>query len=337
MENEFSQYTSVVREMLEVKKHELAPYIIGENIESEWESHDNWNGGIDFYHLLIHIPVRQFTIWKDNLKISEYEGIISECYNSAMRGSSGSVQLTGISLVPTSSETFSMRPNVDSSMWKDGYFRLFISHLTDNKSSASNLKKCLRKFGIDCFVAHEDIDVTKEWEIEIENALFSMDALCAIIVPDFVNSKWCDQEVGIALGQHKLVIPIAKDKFPYGFLEKYQALKSSNKKANEIAFDIWAIIRNNPKTKHPYYDKFISLILNASTTKDALAKIELLTTCDNLESEIIEQLHNQYKNTPVLNDKAVMTKVNSLFSQYSLPEVKAQVLTEVISDDELPF
>ena len=31
MENEFSQYTSVVREMLEVKKHELAPYIIGEN------------------------------------------------------------------------------------------------------------------------------------------------------------------------------------------------------------------------------------------------------------------------------------------------------------------
>ena len=254
-----------------------------------------------------------------------------------MRGSSGSVQLTGISLVPTSSETFSMRPNVDSSMWKDGYFRLFISHLTDNKSSASNLKKCLRKFGIDCFVAHEDIDVTKEWEIEIENALFSMDALCAIIVPDFVNSKWCDQEVGIALGQHKLVIPIAKDKFPYGFLEKYQALKSSNKKANEIAFDIWAIIRNNPKTKHPYYDKFISLILNASTTKDALAKIELLTTCDNLESEIIEQLHNQYKNTPVLNDKAVMTKVNSLFSQYSLPEVKAQVLTEVIPDDELPF
>lgn len=46
-----------------------------------------------------------------------------------------------------------------------------------------------------------------------------MDALCAIVAPDFKNSNWCDQEVGIALGQRKLVIPISKDgEMPYASL-----------------------------------------------------------------------------------------------------------------------
>lgn len=89
-------------------------------------------------------------------------------------------------------------------MWANGYFRLFISHLTKYKIAARNLKICMKEYGIDCFVAHEDIQVLKEWEIEIENALFSMDALCAIVTPDFRNSDWCEQEgwIGALLSGH---------------------------------------------------------------------------------------------------------------------------------------
>jgi len=42
------------------------------------------------------------------------------------------------------------------------------------------LQSSLRRFGISAFVAHVDIDPTKEWQDEIEAALFSMDALAAI-------------------------------------------------------------------------------------------------------------------------------------------------------------
>lgn len=47
--------------------------------------------------------------------------------------------------------------------WKLGFFKMFISHLTSNKSSATNLKRCLEQYAISGFVAHEDIEPSKEW------------------------------------------------------------------------------------------------------------------------------------------------------------------------------
>jgi hypothetical protein len=55
--------------------------------------------------------------------------------------------------------------------WKLGRFRLFMSHVQADKLLVSNVKNHLSRYGIDCFVAHEDIEPTKEWITEIENAL----------------------------------------------------------------------------------------------------------------------------------------------------------------------
>src|SRR5688572_28566139 len=55
--------------------------------------------------------------------------------------------------------------------WRDGYFSLFISHLASDKSVAQNLKIELEKYSISGFVAHSDIEPTKEWQDEIEVAL----------------------------------------------------------------------------------------------------------------------------------------------------------------------
>lgn len=77
--------------------------------------------------------------------------------------------------------------------------------------------------------------------MEIEKALFTMDALCAIVVPDFIKSQWCDQEIGIALGQRKQVFAINKGAVPYGFFGRYQALKSK-KNASQMALEVWKAI-----------------------------------------------------------------------------------------------
>ncbi len=45
-----------------------------------------------------------------------------------------------------------------------------------------------------------------------------MDALCALLIEGFDTSNWTDQEVGAAIGQKKLVIPIIRDLNPYGFI-----------------------------------------------------------------------------------------------------------------------
>lgn len=70
------------------------------------------------------------------------------------------------------------------------------------------------------FVAYTDIKPTKEWQGEIENALHSMDALAAILMPGFKDSDWTDQEVGVAIGRGVPIIPIMRGLTPYGFIGK---------------------------------------------------------------------------------------------------------------------
>lgn len=114
-----------------------------------------------------------------------------------------------------------------ASFWQPGFFRLFISHTSASKTSAHNLKNSLAKHQVASFVAHDDIEPTKEWQAEIERALRTADAMTAIVTPDFIQSKWCDQEVGIAFGRGKLVIPLRKGADPHGFLGKYQGLQTT--------------------------------------------------------------------------------------------------------------
>jgi len=85
--------------------------------------------------------------------------------------------------------------------WKEEQPRVFISHLASIKTKAKNLKSALADYSIISFVAHEDIEPTKEWQTEIEIGLSTMDALIALLTPGFKESNWTDQEVGVAIGR----------------------------------------------------------------------------------------------------------------------------------------
>src|SRR5688572_19193335 len=43
-------------------------------------------------------------------------------------------------------------------IWQPGYFRLFISHSSKQADDVGALKRALRPYAIDAFVAHDDID-----------------------------------------------------------------------------------------------------------------------------------------------------------------------------------
>jgi nucleoside 2-deoxyribosyltransferase len=109
-------------------------------------------------------------------------------------------------------------------IWEDGRFRVFLSHKSAVKKQVAALKEKLRLFGISCFVAHEDVNPTKEWQNEIENALASMDAFVALLTRDFHDSEWTDQEVGYALARAVPLIAVRLERNPYGFIGKFQAL-----------------------------------------------------------------------------------------------------------------
>ncbi|MBQ6284273.1 MAG: toll/interleukin-1 receptor domain-containing protein [Bacteroidales bacterium] len=155
----------------------------------------------------------------------------------------------------------------NSSLWRSGYYRLFISHLTKDKVPVSFLKRCLSNYGIDCFVAHEDIEPSKEWIKEIKRALRSADALCAVFSEGFNESKWCDQEVGIALGRRIPIISIKKGADPHGFLSEFQAIPAK-RKANEVAEDCFTTLCAMDGANGHYYSVLTKLLLDAGNVEE---------------------------------------------------------------------
>jgi hypothetical protein len=128
-------------------------------------------------------------------------------------------------------------------------FRLFISHIAIHKDKATRLKSCLVRYGIDGFVAHEDIEPTLEWQSEIEKALRTMDAFLAIHTVGFAKSIWTQQEVGYAVGRGVKIISLQMGEDPTGFISKHQALRRGDRKAEEVAAEIDGILAKEPRTR----------------------------------------------------------------------------------------
>lgn len=131
----------------------------------------------------------------------------------------------------TASELDTVEP---PTFWNQDDARVFISHLATIKEKTTELKDALAKFGIQAFVAHNDIEPTKEWQVEIEAALSTMDALVALLSPGFNESKWCDQEVGVAIGRRVPVVPVKIELDPYGLFGKYQAIQAKGENPTDV-------------------------------------------------------------------------------------------------------
>lgn len=200
----------------------------------EW-TYDNWNGGTYGHALYLVIPDSLFLanakkrdeiqseIARDlnglhnfqNEHIAEVFLEMEVAEDSDWRQESG--------LLITSIRT--VAPESAKRVWgDDGYFRVFLSHKTEVKKQAAELKEALYVIGVSAFVAHEDIHPTRAWQDEIENALHTMDAFVAVMTPGFHDSNWTDQEVGFALARGVPVIALRMGRDPYGFLGKFQAL-----------------------------------------------------------------------------------------------------------------
>jgi hypothetical protein len=134
-------------------------------------------------------------------------------------------------------------------IWKGtNALRLFVSHTSKEKLKATRLRDCLRPYCIQAFVAHEDIEPTREWQSEIERALFAMDAMVAIHTPGFSKSIWTQQEIGFALGRGVKTVSLRMGEDPTGFISKHQALSRDSKSAEEVAKQLAQIFGEDERT-----------------------------------------------------------------------------------------
>ena len=200
---------------------------------------------------------------------------------------------------------------------KQGDFELFISHTSSFSQLAVDLKLKLNEYAINAFVAHNDIEPTKEWQDEIEKALFSMDGLLAILTKEFKESKWCDQEVGAAIGRKIPIIPIKNGIDPYGFIGKYQALSMSDKKIETICDEIFKLIVQNTKTKFRITEAIVYKFCNSSSFADSQNNVKLLKRVSiNLNEEMKTQLEDAIQsNHQIMNSFGVVDKIKQIINK----------------------
>ena len=340
MNQELKGYYSTVAELLKEEKHTEAQRIFtGGDVTSFVVDHDNWDGGIDFYSVEITIDVKTYVGLRKRGIIEEVCSQITEAFNVCMNNIPDSVR--NVSLTPSSTATFDERKIAEpSSYWKVGFYKVFISHVSKYRESASNLKLMLEPYGISAFVAHEDIKPSKEWEVEIERALFSMNALCAILTPDFNKSSWCDQEIGYAFGRNVLCIPIDKGQLPYGMFGKIQALKSEGKNAQQIAESVFNAIIDNDKSRKEYIHTLMNLILNNKNEELINQWISVLLRINIIELADLEYLNSHVSEMMALISKENLDALNSLFADNNLQQVGLQRVLAMpgsIVSDDLPF
>lgn len=250
--------------------------------------YDDWDGGTSGHALYLAVPetlylrlvrnrdVLQHQIRKDinelhNIQNESIEEVFLEMEvvdDQDWRKESG--------LLMVGKRTIS--PEVASRVWGNEGYRVFLSHKNDVKKETAQLKEKLNLFGISGFVAHEDISPTKEWQEEIENALFSMDAFVALMTEGFHDSFWTDQEVGVAFGREVPIISVKCGKDPYGFIGKFQALSCS---WDTAAKEIVKILVKHERMLNVY----ITAVENCSNYDNGNTLSEILPCVDKISNQ----------------------------------------------------
>ena len=226
----------------------------------------------------------------------------------------------------------------DSKFWQPNHFRLFLSHLSTFKVKTAQLQNTLKEYGISSFVAHEDIEPTKEWQDEIEKALFSMDALAVIFTPKFNESKWTDQEVGVAVGRGVLIIPIRKGMDPYGFIGKYQGMQGEGKTIKQVANSVFRILSNNPKTKEKIAGALVDQITLANDAEDAAGKLTLLRNFEALPQKHLEKIRENCKeNKIIIGSTEFVELLNEILEEREIDPLIFAVTHDSSFDDDIPF
>lgn len=300
----------------------------------EFREYDGLDGGTNYFAFILRVPLSVFANIETKLELLEEK--VKNKIHRILRDERGDF-ISHVTIKPvTQLETF-RHTHSSPQFWEPYYFKLFISHLGEDKLSAKYLSKKLRSFGISCFVAHEDIEPTKEWEPEIERALFSMDALVAILTPKFGRSNWTDHEVGVAIGREKLVLPLMKGRNPYGLISKYQGLKVHDKTVGEVGRMVFEVLMKNRFSSAQFLSCLVDQFVLSEDIESAHRKIELLDYSDSIPTELLRRVREKTLKTPnFLNDDPLRKRINLLLAKHGSSAAEKSDASD-FPDDDIPF
>lgn len=278
------------------------------SIYEEWD-YDNWNGGT--YGHAITLTVSEDLYFKVMESKDVLQGRIATDINKLDNRQNEHVSEVFIEMEPTESDrwreqTGVYRPHTVASsipaealqrIWGPEHVRVFLSHKSSVKKDTSRLKLSFARCGIAAFVAHEDIEPTEEWQREIERALFSMDALVALLSEDFHDSNWTDQEAGVAIGRGVPLIAVRLGLDPYGLMGKGQGLGGCIwRNTDGMAAEVFHLLNKRLPDKSRLFECALSAYTASDSFADSAWKVEhLLAVFETLTPAQVKRVVDAYQ------------------------------------------
>ena len=288
------------------QKPELAELLESAVAYIEQTDYDNWDGGTYSWALRLEIPVSIYAKFESSLEtvesqISKKLGLLDRIYPRD--------HLSEVTILPISSATAALGKKVVPSgldilrLWGDGKFKLFLNHVSAHKVSIGKLGTALSVYGVSPFVAHVDIEPSLEWRDEIEIALRSMDALAALVTPEFHASPWTDQEVGWAFGRGVLTLPVMLGATPYGFLGKFQGVPGGDlQRPEDLSALIVKALLGNRQTHAEMRRALVAAFAAVFTYKQAKLVSEILVQLTDFTDEEKSAIWKAYDDNSQIKD-----------------------------------
>ena len=207
---------------------------------------------------------------------------------------------------------------VEPPFWRKGMLRLFVTHLAIHRDFAAELQTELLSFGISCFVAHNDIEPTQEWQAQIETALATCEALIALLHKNFNLSDWTDQEIGFAMGRGVPAFSVRFGQDPYGFIGRFQAFNGNGKTPAALARELFDAYRTNKQTQRRMSEVLVGLFEESGSFAEAKARIGYLEHLDQWEPSFSTRIRSATQtNSQVSGSWGVPERVAALVKKWA--------------------
>lgn len=218
--------------------------------------------------------------------------------------------------------------SVSNRPWGSLPVSLFLSHHHDQRFEVGEVKRILStRYGIDAFVAHDDIHPSKQWREVIKAGLTTCHALAAFLHPNFHGSQWCDQEVRWAMGRGVPIIPIRCDGAERrdGFMEERQDLTFVAGGEWQIARQLLEIIIADPRTNGVGVKALAEAFVNSGSYDSTRWLWTLLEHQPHIDSEQLRRLEyaiasNRQVYEAVLGEDTIPDLLNGLIDRSEPPE-----------------
>jgi len=197
--------------------------------------------------------------------------------------------------------------------------RIFLSYQTKkNMQLAGDIKKGLEYWGVDVFLAHEDIRPSRQWRKEIIENIRNCDVFMPLLTKHFRKSEWTDQESGMAVIESKIVIPLSVDATPHGFLADYQAHKLNLEELTRSCERILSALKSNSALEKRIRESFIQSFVNSQTFSEANEKSEFLEEFGPYNKAQVKRiLRGCFKNSQISGGFTAMREIKEFYSRNS--------------------